>query len=520
VSEGSKSRTRTFQRHFRTGRRGPNSLFDYINTKAGPAFSGSNGGGTDPKALRLTLQNLGPLYSCFALYLSSRIDLLPAEHCRELSLTPDAATPVSVQQLSRILATELGTRPQQLFAAFDPLPFRSGLLAQHHYATLKTGAQVITVILRPDFYSLQGDAQADFLNSEIVEFLNDQYSLGQAIPEFLASIRQTADFKTTAEALEALSFSNPCSDFLACNRVFPELSGLHMLAYERLPETAGEKADLRPNQAKARRLCHAWLATALFSKSFLVDPVPQNIGGLDAERITFACGEYIQTSQETRTDLWNYLLAVLNDDPDRAAGYLLRQMNTPKAAPNMQEFRSSFRQSAFFGALEPILGTDSNALPQLIFQHWKTALQHGYCPKFPLLSFYRGLFTIARTARIFSCEGDLLREAMEELRGWQLAEKLRSLVDIDRLTGSFDKFATAAIYFPKFLDDALDQMSRNDHSSNSSASHTERNPLVALAIAAVAVLILTIVSHGLNILERILVVLLMLAGLLLLRDHR
>src|SRR5437016_5898848 len=51
------------------------------------------------KRLRLRLQESGPAYSCFALYLASRLDALPAEYCREFALTRDSAHILSPAQV-------------------------------------------------------------------------------------------------------------------------------------------------------------------------------------------------------------------------------------------------------------------------------------------------------------------------------------------------------------------------------------------------------------------------------------
>src|SRR5437016_14551599 len=75
------------------------------------------------RRIRLFLQELGPEHSCLALYLSSRIDHLPAEFCRELALIPDAAPHIPSDEIQKIVAGELGGPLQRAFAEFDLLPF-------------------------------------------------------------------------------------------------------------------------------------------------------------------------------------------------------------------------------------------------------------------------------------------------------------------------------------------------------------------------------------------------------------
>ena len=113
---------------------------------------------------------------------------------------------------------------------------------------------------------------------------------------------------------------------------------------------------------------------------------------------------------------------------------------------------------------------------------------------------------------------------MEELRGRQLADQLRSLADLNRLTGSFEKFATAAVYFPKLLDDALTQLSTNDDaragSQNADSDGRQFGLLASLAIAVMLVLMFSGQFHGISSFsERMMLILLMFAGLLILRNN-
>src|SRR5258708_19107241 len=88
--------------HHRPARPRRNSLFSdgSSNRPASPEQKA--------RTLRLRLQELGPIHSCFALYLSSRVDVLPAEYCRELALTPDTAPPLAPLEVQRVLEHEIG----------------------------------------------------------------------------------------------------------------------------------------------------------------------------------------------------------------------------------------------------------------------------------------------------------------------------------------------------------------------------------------------------------------------------
>src|SRR5215469_1564860 len=87
-----------------------------------PSFGGDGNVSIDEQARRARrlLQELGLGYSCLALYLSSRIDLLPAEFCREFALTPDVSPPVPVAEVERRIEEEIHAATKGIFAEFDP----------------------------------------------------------------------------------------------------------------------------------------------------------------------------------------------------------------------------------------------------------------------------------------------------------------------------------------------------------------------------------------------------------------
>jgi predicted unusual protein kinase regulating ubiquinone biosynthesis (AarF/ABC1/UbiB family) len=137
----------------------------------------------------------------------------------------------------------------------------------------------------------------------------------------------------------------------------------------------------------ASRICQGWLHQGFFGNCYPVDPQERNVLIRSNHQIFFRDCDLAALPKTAKENLWNYLTAVATDDPDTAAFHLLSEMSTlPHTRVDPEAFRSSFRQAACFGVLEPILGTNSNSLSQLVFQQWKTALEHGYIPRPHLLS--------------------------------------------------------------------------------------------------------------------------------------
>ena len=414
--------------------------------------------------IRLLLQDLGLGYSCLCLYLSSRIDLLPAEFCREFALTPDTSPPLSAPETQRILEQEIGGRFPGAFLDFNHAPLQTTLRTQAHSATLASGIPVIVVILRPEYHSLQtsSDPPASF-NLDLIRQLFGPALTEDVLEDFFNTLKRKCNFPKQAEVLQQTSDRSLTSELVTAPRIYRELSSSRILTLEPITGLSLQErvqAGSSNTDLLARRLCHAWLQEVLCGNGFPVDPQPHNVVLTQDNRIVFSGCDFTVLPAAARENLWNYLMATMVDDPDRATQYLLREMlPLPNANVSGESFRSKFRQAAYFGVLAPVLGTNSNTLPQLIFQHWKTALDHGQRPKPDLLCFYRGLFSIARIAYQLSPLGDPMREGVEEVRASRTMDRLREIVDWRYWFQNSDKFATAFIGFPRMLDEALTQAS-------------------------------------------------------------
>ncbi|HEY6253588.1 MAG TPA: AarF/UbiB family protein [Candidatus Angelobacter sp.] len=480
------------------------------------------------RAARL-LQELGLGYSCLMLYLSSRIDLLPAEFCREFALTPDASPPLAASEVQRTIEDELQSSSKGLFTDFDSNPVESTLLTHSYAAELANGVPVIITMLRPECSALHGGLRlpASF-NKAIVQEHCGSHVNDDVFLDFFACLRRKCDSSVQLEILERMSHDGAGCEALRSRRIYRELCTSRILTSEpveglRLDEVIRRHAC--NTDALARTLCHAWLYQALRGSAFAVDPQIHNIALVD-NRVLFTGCDFIALPPGSKENLWNYLMATMVDDPDKAATCLLREMwPAQRTKVDSETFRSKFRQSAYFGVLEPLLGRDSNTLPQLIFQHWKTTLEYGYVPKPHLLCFYRGLFSIARIAQKLSPEGDPLREGVEEARSDRIMGQVKDIVDWQYWLQNSEKFATALVSLPKIVDDALTRASA-PNPSQSAGNERPQNQTTGSGSTAIVTVILVFAtilfmsqSSGTNpVMEKFALVLVLLGGLVALRN--
>ncbi|MGC2695753.1 MAG: AarF/UbiB family protein [Candidatus Angelobacter sp.] len=413
--------------------------------------------------MKLKLQELGPEYRCFALYLSSRADLLPAEYCHELALIPDSEAALSPEVVHHILEREFGDVAKQPFAEFDYLPKRSALLTQHHRAKLRTGARVEVVLLRPLLYAFHERQDDGFLGMSGIEELWDELTVLDVFADFDTAMRRKTSLLHTREGMEMLARDAASGETLRSHLSYFELCSRNVLIFEPGESQPLDAAVIRARRGAdtlARRICHVWLQQALHGRCFPVDPRIENIHLGEDGRISFLHCELAALPAGARENLTGYLHAILAADPDKAMMYLLREMRTRSGRRiDNDSLRSNFRQAAYFGMLEPILGTNSNAIAQLVFQHCRTAREHHYSPGPDLLCFYRGLLSIARAAWQICEGGDPLREGLEEIRACGAFDQMREIMDWRYWQRNSDKFAAAMVHLPRIFDDALTKAS-------------------------------------------------------------
>jgi hypothetical protein len=163
-----------------------------------------------------------------------------------------------------------------------------------------------------------------------------------------------------------------------------------------------------------------------------------------------------------------------------------------------------------------VLGTDTNALAQLIFQHWKTALDHGYTPSSHLLCFYRGLFSIARVARKLAPTEDSLRGGLEELDAILIADEFNEIADPGYWSKNADKFVMSMIHLPRAIDQTLSHYAgfdRNNSPGSMADLSSSRKMPIAGGILLVAAIVFIFRSDMNSWIEKSTVLALMLAGL-------
>lgn len=105
---------------------------------------------TRGEALRVTLEQLGPIFVKFGQALATRPDILPSDIAQELCQLHDNVPPFDSKKALKMIEDAFGRSAYELFQSFDTNVLASASMAQVHAATLITGEQVVVKILRPN----------------------------------------------------------------------------------------------------------------------------------------------------------------------------------------------------------------------------------------------------------------------------------------------------------------------------------------------------------------------------------
>lgn len=429
---------------------------------------------TYSRKLRMALESLGPVFSSFGLYLSSRIDLLPINNCFELAEIPERtdATPLSL--VRTLFSREVGCLPEEAYLIFQEEPFESRLFYQSHAAWLKDGTAVVVRIIHPEV------EEQILCDVELLSLLRDALIAGgmtesgitSVVVDFRQMLRQQVDFIHEAKAFDALAQDAKEFDLLRVPVVQRDFSTAKVLTIEQLTGSnfdsvlsffsqagvpAGDRARYRgiDRNEMARLLSTVWLWQALLGHAFPVEPRPENITLLPDKRIAFTGGIFASLPSEPQINLRDYLIAVSTENPDRACSCLLREIRKDGPPISDNELRRRFRQIVPFRDCVWGDSGDSADLSEYLFAQWKLASECGYLPQAHLPAFFRGLFSITEISRRLAPDYASLTEGLRDVRLMAGMAEMREMIGPQQLGEQMDKYAVMMTELPQRLDEVL-----------------------------------------------------------------
>lgn len=425
------------------------------------------------RRLRNAFGSLGPVFIAFGRYLSTRVDLLSARDCLELASLPNRAECSSFNAVRYLFRQELGSFPEDVLRVFEEAPFVSGLFVQQHRAWLTDHEPITVKVVHPEVEGLLS-SDIELLRPLARLFFSQDCNSSQiesAIEDFIVTLQQQTNFSLQARAAMDLSMDAKSFGMLKAPRLYPELGSSRILTVERLPgpsvadllkslpspnDQAGmESAVAAECYEVAHRLCVVWLRQAFLGTHYPVQPLPENISILANDQIAFTDGPWARLPKDARANLWDYLIAVVTENPDRACSSLLKELASGKESAGAEHLGQRFRQLVPFRDSDWSYSADNNNLAEYLFLHWKLASRAGYCPRSHVPSFYRGLFVLATVSQRLAPHRDALRDALQSVRVLAGAERFRDLLSAPRLGEQMDPYLRIMLDLPQRFDDAL-----------------------------------------------------------------
>jgi predicted unusual protein kinase regulating ubiquinone biosynthesis (AarF/ABC1/UbiB family) len=469
--------------------------------------------------LRTALENLGPVFAAFGIYMASRIDLLLVRDRFVLAAIADGAVATPSATVRELLAREIGSSLTEVYAVFEDEPCESRLFFQSHRARLHDGKAVIVKVIHPELQdSLSCDLELlPVLQSAFAGMLWRGTAIEDAITDFRRTMQWHMNLLSGVKVFEMLARDAQEFAMLHVPAVYKELCSAQMLTIEEVPGTSLREMMTSYEQIErgreslvlgdtgiephtfARRLCMVWLRQALLGKQFPVALRPEDIVLLPTQQIAFTGGVFASMPADAKKNLWHYMMATSTEAPDRACAALLREMEQEGQCIDEEELRYRFREIVPFRDGGWRGSSDSSSLTEHLFVHWKLVSERGLRPQRHLLCFYRGLFQTLALVRQFAPDRDPLLEGLQDVRTIVMLDQFQEMLEWHTLSDRLDKYSTMMMELPHKFDNALTLMAESHtqlplQGARSAPHHGQPNSsavVMALLLMLVAVVLLS-----------------------------
>ena len=478
-------------------------------------------GGTRLRTVVAALDELGPVFSLFRLYLSTRIDLFSdKERCELAAPSPYLDSP-PFADLQPYVELQLGRPVEQLFLAVEPTPHETTLTTVSYLALLPTGESVSITVLRPTFASWpqeQIDALRLFCSARL-DGHGGAFVSGQVVAAFEEELRGRIDLYTLATHIAERAADAAASDVLCAPTVYLPLCRPGLLVRETvsLVTLSAIIADYRGSEESARRsslieisvqrltrvLCTAWLREVFLAQSFPVYCGVDDLSVTPEGKAAFLNGPYLSLPPGSNEVVWKYLLAVAQDHPDECCRTLLLQIVGGVREDRKQELIGQFRQAVPSFLAGPGKDLVHSGIAARIQSHLDLIKKAGLQLLPSVLDFYRGLFSLLATVRRLHPDQDPLLQAVEDVWLTGILGSFKQLIRTDALTEIGNKYVASFIEAPRTMHEALNILSTGNRSegeeSPSGRSTRETHGFSSLAalllLAAILILVRTPSLH-------------------------
>jgi len=417
------------------------------------------------EALRVSLENLGPIFIKFGQALSMRPDILPPEIIFELEKLQDSVPPFSSKIAISIIEQTYGQPVYEVFAQFEEEPIASASIAQVHAAKLQTGEKVVVKVLRP---KIREAIDQDLALLNTMANLVDRYwpeskrfKPKEIVQEFEHSLLDELDLRREAANGNQLRRNFNQSSLLYIPEIHWDYVRTNVLVMERINGIpVSNVAMLKEHGVNIPLLAERGVEiffTQVFRDCFFhADMHPGNIfvSYLHPEEPQYICIDFgiIGTLNDfDKRYLAENLLAFFNADYRRVAQLHLESGWIDRNT-RLDEFESAIRT-----VCEPILDRPLKniSLATVLLQLFQVTRRFNMPMQPQLLLLQKTLFAVEGLSRQLCPDLDLFQTAKPFLEKW-LRNQIGPKALLNHIKDNIPFFIEQLPYMPRLLNEVLE----------------------------------------------------------------
>ena len=410
--------------------------------------------------LKAACEDLGPVFTEFGRYLSSRVDLLARRDCLELTATGTRSETRQPADSVAIIRANFGDTAETLFASFDPTPRNVTRWTQQHDAWLSSDAPVIVTIVRPDAPALL-DADLPLLSMLAPWLDGPPAAVAAAVADFSLTLRLRLDQTQQRLAFTRLAEHSRAGGPLDAPRCYPDLCSANVLTMERVDGLSlataigdgrvtplGEAID---PTGVAKQLAAAWVRLAVAGHSALFDFELGDVVLRDGRLVVIGGAIEPMTAAEG-PEFLRYLLAGAADDPDGALTWIASEALPGLLGVPEDSLRRRLRQAVPFRDGE---WSGDDRLAERLFVHWRATRAAEWDMPTHYLRLYRGVHALSTATTALAPHFDHVLTALQDEQ-WRLSTvEAQNWLDADRLAIALEGMSRDLVQIPQKLDEIL-----------------------------------------------------------------